>query len=710
MKQHALELVTKGFASFPLAPRSKVPAIKGGRGCLDATLRSSQIETWWDEYPEANIGIATGAASGNLLVIDLDGPEGLTSWSALEREHGETPTLMAVTGTGLHVYFRSKHCKNSAKKIAKGIDTRGDGGYVMAPGSIHPNGMEYVWMNDVEIADAPAWLDALMKPAPAPPSAIVPFHPELGSAYADASWEAIIERIETAPKGTRNDQLNASAFSAGRLVTSGLMRREDAEDGLMVAAQACGLGETESRKTIKSGLDSGSGKPVVLSERSTPVNGHTASTAYTALPTSNWPIPLGEAAMHGLVGDVVRAIDPHTEADMAAVLVQFLTGFGSMCGRHSYFSAGADRHYPNLFTVVVGATAKGRKGSSLSMTRAVLNKVDPRWDADCVQSGLSSGEGLIWAVRDPILKALKKRSKRNDDSETEEVDDPGVSDKRLLVVEEEFASVLRVAGRDGNTLSTLIRNAWGSGKLQTLTKNTPARATDAHISIIGHVTADELRGELTRTDSANGFANRHLWICSQRSKRLPDGGAFHTVDLYPLAKRVARAIEYAKADRRLERDEQARDLWWSMYDHLTNDRPGLYGAITGRAEAQVVRLSLVYALLDESNVVRIEHLQAALEVWRYADESARYVFGDALGNPVADQILEWLRGSDEGLTRNDIRERFQRNKKSPEIGAALAMLERYDLAEKQMEETGGRTAERWMAVRGIRGIRGKVAA
>ena len=88
----------------------------------------------------------------------------------------------------------------------------------------------------------------------------------------------------------------------------------------------------------------------------------------------------------------------------------------------------------------------------------------------------------------------------------------------------EFANVLKVVTREGNTLSPVIRSAWDDGNLRTMTKNSPARATDAHISIIGHITREEYRRELTETESANGFANRYCIVAVERSKCLPEGG------------------------------------------------------------------------------------------------------------------------------------------------------------------------------------------
>src|SRR5688572_22566694 len=112
--------------------------------------------------------------------------------------------------------------------------------------------------------------------------------------------------------------------------------------------------------------------------------------------------------------------------------------------------------------------------------------------------------------------------------------DPGVADKRLLVIESEFSSPLRMLTRDGNILSPVGREAWDSGDLRILTKNEPARATGAHISIVGHISADELRKELTTNDKANGFGNRFIWACVKRSQCLPEGGQVDSTQLEPL--------------------------------------------------------------------------------------------------------------------------------------------------------------------------------
>ena len=412
----------------------------------------------------------------------------------------------------------------------------------------------------------------------------------------------------------------------------------------------------------------------------------------------SWP-ELDPAALHGLAGEFVHALDPHTEADRVAVLVQFHAAFGSLIGRGPHFRAEDDRHYSNINAVLVGRTSKGRKGSSWGRVRRIFAEVDDEWEREHVTEGLSSGEGLIWSVRDSILKLERDRK---EGTTREAVVDPGIEDKRLLIVESEFAGVLRVLSRDGNTLSPIMRRAWDRGDLRSLTKNSPARATGAHISIVGHIVADELRRYLTQTEAGNGFGNRYLWICVERSKLLPEGGSFdQVVDIGPFVRRLREAVGAARKMGRaeLKRDDAARAMWNAIYPELSEGRPGMVGAMTARAEAQTMRLALLYALLDSSKEIREEHLLAALALWKYAEDSVRYIFGESLGDPVADTIFSALREAPEGLTRTQIRDLRGRHSNKHDTDRALDTLLSMKRVVVERTGTGGRPVEVWKAAK-----------
>jgi hypothetical protein len=386
-------------------------------------------------------------------------------------------------------------------------------------------------------------------------------------------------------------------------------------------------------------------------------------------------------------------LDPHTEADAVGILVQFLAAFGNIIGSNPYYQIESDRHRASLFSVHVGASAKGRKGTAGGRVRAVTRLADETWSDERTVSGLSSGEGLINAVRDKVEKFDVK-------AQQFETIDPGVVDKRLMVVEPEFAGALSAMERHGNTLSPVIRNAWDGQKLQTLTKASPLKATGAHISIIAHITEEEARARLTRTEMANGFANRFLFCCVRRSKLLPHGGALPEAELADTAQRVKAAADFARQIGRVGMTADAAAAWAAAYSELSAERPGLVGANIARAEAQVIRLSLIFALLDMTDMITPRHIEAAMAVWAYCEDSALRTFGDSLGDPVADDILRALRQSaHSGMTRTEISNLFGRHR-TTEIGAALQLLKTKGRIRSGSKRTNGRPSEVWVAVGG----------
>jgi len=409
------------------------------------------------------------------------------------------------------------------------------------------------------------------------------------------------------------------------------------------------------------------------------------------------PPQLSDQALYGLAGEIVRTLEPHTEADNAALLVQLLAGFGCLIGKKPYFRAEADHHYTKLFAVIVGASSKGRKGTSWGQIKKLLFRVDESF-ADCVQDGLSSGEGLIYHVRDPQSKQIPIKQKGIITGYQEEIVDAGATEKRAFVVEPEFARVLRAMQREGNILSSIIRQAWDSDRLKIMTKN-PIKASEAHISIIGHITIQELQRNLEETETANGFANRFLWIFTRRSKYLPEGGNLQESELNSLISKLNTAVTYDRMTDELKRDEEARQKWIEIYPKLSDGHTGLLGSVTSRAEAQVMRIASIYALLEREKVIRLEHLEAALALWQYSEDSAAYIFGNQTGNKTADAIYTALLGAEEGLTKTQIRDLFQRNQKIHETNSGLKVLLELGRIEFVKEPTDGRPREIYQARR-----------
>lgn len=175
-KDEALRYAAQGLAVFPVAPREKRPAT--AHGCKDATCDPSMVEQWWTEQPDANIGIATGSKSGGLIVLDFDvddekGKDGLDTLHEWERANGElTETVCSETGGGgMHMLYRTQVQFKNSVNAGLGVDVRGEGGYIVAPPSIHPDGGVYAWINDpdeYEVAEMDGhverFIDHVLKP------------------------------------------------------------------------------------------------------------------------------------------------------------------------------------------------------------------------------------------------------------------------------------------------------------------------------------------------------------------------------------------------------------------------------------------------------------------------------------------------------------------------------------------------------------------
>jgi hypothetical protein len=410
-----------------------------------------------------------------------------------------------------------------------------------------------------------------------------------------------------------------------------------------------------------------------------------------------WP-EIDAEAFHGLAGDIADTINPITEADPIAVLAQILAAFGCAFGRNAYCWVGDTKHYPNIFEIICGTTSKGRKGTSYDPVEGLLTRADPTF-ADCVKSGLASGEGIIHAVHDGIwVREKTTPGKGQPPSYVKVLKEDPISDKRLFVIEQELASLLAAMQRQGNSLSPVLRLAWDGRKLQTLIKHNAETATGAHLSVVGHITTDELQTLLNEVAMANGFGNRFLFVLARRSKEMPFPGRLDPDVANQLAAELHKLLFTLEWRRTcVEFSPEARTLWIAEYHDLSAEQGGLFGSVIARAEAQTLRLAMIYALLDASYIIKPEHLRAALAFWRYCQASAKYIFGDYLGNQVADDLLRALRqAGPDGLNRTELRDLFHHH--STRVTQGLLLLLKYRKARmKKRTGTGGRAAEIWIA-------------
>jgi hypothetical protein len=641
-----LHLTKRGWKLFPAGVQSKIPLVKW---TTLATDDEQQIRLWDSQNPNCNWAVQTGPAS-NVFVVDVDGEIGRESLNSICPEALSSGTLVTHTGKPMsfHLWFSypadGAVVQSSTTQLGPGLDIKGIGGCVVVPPSIHPNGEPYTFDDEsAEIMPAPERLIELIE--------------QLSSAQETRCSDVNIAG-EIIPKGQRNDTLFRSACA--------LRQRGSTENEILAFLKEMNLRCTEP-----------------LPQQELVQIAHSAC-GYrpTDLSLHERTLTLSPVALYGLAGQVVSTILPHTEANEAALLLHFLAAYGNIIGRKSYCEVDGARHYPNMFFALVGATAKGRKGTSWSRIRNIMKLVDHEWARDCIKGGLSSGEGLIAAAQSGV-KASSTGTP--------------VPDTRVFALEPEFARVLKAMGREGNTLSAIIRDAWDTGTLNILVKKNPIAVENAHISIVAHITLEELQRHLSFSDTSNGFANRFLWVQSSRSKSLPEGGNLSDDSIAQLAELIAPAVAFGRKAGLLQRDKEAKELWATVYPGLSDVPSGMFGAATSRAEAQVLRLSMIYALLDCSTEIRKPHLEAALALWKYCWETAQWIFGAIIGDSLADSIRSALTTRSEGMTRSEIMDYFGRHKSSAEIRKALQQLYKEGVIRRDFRYTAGRRAEIWVA-------------
>jgi hypothetical protein len=392
-----------------------------------------------------------------------------------------------------------------------------------------------------------------------------------------------------------------------------------------------------------------------------------------------WPV-LDDAAYHGVVGEFVKEAAPHTEGDPVGILVTTLALLGCVINKAPHIKAGNERHGVNLNALMVGSTSKGGKGTTYAVARALVARISSEFVDTRIKGGFGSGEAVIDSLQQG---------------------EGGSSDIRLLVYDPEFARTLKVGDREGSILSMVIRDAWDGRPLEARSRGKTTVANDHHVSVVGHITVEELRATLTATATYGGFSNRFLFVLVRRGQLHPEGGNVPDSVLEKYAAMIRQVIQTARHRHLVVRTPEAEARWKELYYEMAEDEPGgLLGAVIGRDAPQVLRLSLLYALLDGSCVIDVPHLEAAWAVWRYCRASAELIFGDAVGDQNADKLLGAIRAAgDEGLTFTEQSRVFSGHLNAKKLEVIRARLEGEGLiVVGEGASTGGRPATVSVAV------------
>jgi putative DNA primase/helicase len=410
---------------------------------------------------------------------------------------------------------------------------------------------------------------------------------------------------------------------------------------------------------------------------------------------------MDEAAFPPLVRDIVDAACNSSEAHPVAVAANVLAFFSCMIGRGAFQRIGDATIQCRPFQLIVGKSGKARKGTAEHTVREVFRRADALvrdelGNEDRLRvhaGGLSTGEGIAWAIRDP-----------READEHGKGADAGVNDKRLLVIESEFDNLLSQLRRENNTLSSTVRNLFDGRDMEPLTKTSQTRATRPHVVIIGHITGHELREKSTENDAANGLMNRFMLMYVFRPKLVPLPEPTHSTVIELLASKIAAAVIkitggnlHAHNEHEIELSPAARAMWVAEYPRLTRDRDGKGGSLLARSELYARMLGMIFACMDGRHLIEPQDLRAAIAWVEYWHASVTYVFNtpdeaDEM-DPFTLSVLEVI-SQRPGITLTQLQDHWNR-KRIKDVRQAVERL--LNLAPPLIEaprdkQTGGRAA------------------
>ncbi|MDR3476612.1 MAG: DUF3987 domain-containing protein [Gammaproteobacteria bacterium] len=404
---------------------------------------------------------------------------------------------------------------------------------------------------------------------------------------------------------------------------------------------------------------------------------------------------IDERAFYGVLKEFVNKAGSNSEASPVAISANVIAFFCAVLGRDVYQWIGDSKIHCRPFFLLSGKSGKARKGTSEALPRRVFMRVDEilqkrNNDHQCLNihiGGLSSGEGICYAIRD---------AKNND---------LGVADKRLLVIEAEFSNVLSNSRRETSTLSPVIRNLFDGRNLSPLTKNNQTSASDPHVVIIGHITSDELKSKISKSvEVTNGFLNRFLicYVAREKLVALPHATLPEDIDI--LANKIVEILGYIslkKSDSdggvEIRMTAESERFWKKLYSRISQDSPGIVGSLLARSELYCRMLAMIFAVLDKNVSIEISHIKAAICWMKYVKDSVWHMFGnieqqyrDAEVYELATKIFDLLRIR--SMSSTEISKSLNHHKTSKEISEALSFLLNQSPARitQSKEDTKGR--------------------
>lgn len=390
------------------------------------------------------------------------------------------------------------------------------------------------------------------------------------------------------------------------------------------------------------------------------------------------PVP-DPACLYGLIGEVAREGSEGTETNPIAIAGNFIAYLSCAIGRVPYLAVGNTSHHARLFFLHVGRSGRGRKGDAVSLVTRIDEAVRarrPELAPQIHRGGLSTREGLAALIHDGYRVGQQEV--------------PAITDKRLWVIESEFANVLQQSRRGGNTLSAALRDCWDGVDLKPATKTNRVHASEPHVCLSGAISPVELLALVQRRDLLNGFVNRFLMVWGERTRieAFPRRAPRNRVDA--LAAQVIEVLDFTQPRMQDGREsalmtlaDSARRRYAQLYQDELNRELGstLVDSLLERRAPMLLRLAMGFALTDRQWLIQAEHIDAAMAWVRYATDSAGYVLAGSNGMPsqpqvawAAERISAFLAVKGSASRRDLVVDCFGRHQPAAVVDAAIAHL------------------------------------
>lgn len=649
-----LKIIEEGVHILPLRPKGKEAILKNWQE--KASCKKEDIDAWFKETNN-NAGILTGTKS-KIVVIDWDLKNGgRESLEALEAQIGPLRSLCKYIvksgGGGGHLFFKQKEGQvlRSRNGLLRGLDFRAEGGYIVSPFSVHPNGNLYMPL--IEHEDKNLYVDQLSEL----PDYFVNY---LNEKSSHSTYSSVVNDEASIPEGQRNERMFKLASSLRR----NLFSAEAVYEAL----------KAENNYICKPPLGNDELSTIVKSiEKYKPINEVTK-------------LVMSEDAFYGLAGKMAMEISPINGISKEAVLFQFLICMSTLCAHKFFYSIGGKRIYSADYLVLVGNTGSSKKGTSFSDVKYFFDKFYPEFSTQRLKTGVNSGEGLINSIRDRVT-SIEKNEKGK---EREVTKDEGALSKIVLFLETEFSRLLKAGKRDGSTVTECYRNAWDGVPLEINTSQRSIRSTDYCVSLIAHITPKELRSLVSDIDSSNGYLNRFMFCLISGGEPKPFPESFDRVN-FSFINEFSELLSFINSmdNGEVVLADNAKDLYLEIYNEFYYRSEDKITELISRNTQHLLKMAMLYAIIDQSPVISNEHLKAAKALIDYSAASIQELFGNDILSKKESKVLKYLSTQEGKSTRGKIQsDCFKNNSSKEELDSIQESLIMKKMIEVSTSENG----------------------